>query len=116
VFSVSIKDRGAILPGGRLGKAFWYSSSSGEFVSSTYYYDDYPAWVAEWNAAKHADQYMDATWELVGDRADYIFADADDRARRGRTSIWGGPSRTSSAPRKPPTSMARSATPRWATS
>ncbi|HEX6114527.1 MAG TPA: alkaline phosphatase family protein [Geminicoccaceae bacterium] len=79
VFSVSIKDRGAILPGGRLGKAFWYSSSSGEFVTSTYYYDDYPAWVADWNAAKHADGYMDATWEIIGDRADYVFAHADDR-------------------------------------
>jgi predicted AlkP superfamily pyrophosphatase or phosphodiesterase len=80
VFSVSIKDRGAILPGGRLGTALWYSSSSGEFVSSTYYYDEYPAWVAEWNAAKHADRYMDDTWELLGDKAGYIFADADDRA------------------------------------
>jgi predicted AlkP superfamily pyrophosphatase or phosphodiesterase len=80
VFSVSIKDRGAILPGGRLGKAFWYSSSSGEFVTSTYYYDAYPSWVAEWNRAKPADRYMDATWELAGDKAEYIFADADDRA------------------------------------
>ncbi len=80
VFSVSIKDRGAILPGGRLGKAFWYSSSSGEFVTSTYYYDAYPAWVAEWNAAKHADRYMDETWELLGDKAEYIFGEADDRA------------------------------------
>ncbi len=42
VFSVSIKDRGAILPGGQLGKAFWYSSGSGKFVTSTYYYSDYP--------------------------------------------------------------------------
>lgn len=80
VFSVSIKDRGAILPGGRLGKAFWYSSSSGEFVTSTYYYDAYPAWVAEWNQAKHADRYMDATWELAGDKADYLFGEVDDRA------------------------------------
>jgi predicted AlkP superfamily pyrophosphatase or phosphodiesterase len=79
VFSVSIKDRGAILPGGRLGKAFWYSSSSGEFVTSTYYYDAYPAWV-EWNQAKHADRYMDATWELLGDKADYLFGEVDDRA------------------------------------
>ena len=35
VFSVSIKDRGAILPGGQLGKALWYSSGSGKFVTST---------------------------------------------------------------------------------
>ncbi|MCH9054195.1 MAG: alkaline phosphatase family protein, partial [Proteobacteria bacterium] len=37
VFSVSIKDGGAIIPGGQLGKAFWYSSSSGKFVTSTFY-------------------------------------------------------------------------------
>jgi predicted AlkP superfamily pyrophosphatase or phosphodiesterase len=80
VFSVSIKDRGAILPGGRLGKAFWYSSSTGDFVTSTYYYDEYPAWVADWNQAKHADRYMEATWEILGDKAEYIFGDADDRA------------------------------------
>lgn len=79
VFAVSIKDRGAILPGGRLGKAFWYSSSSGEFITSTYYYDDYPEWVVEWNEARHADRYMDAVWELLGEAGDYIFADPDDR-------------------------------------
>ncbi|GAI78809.1 unnamed protein product, partial [marine sediment metagenome] len=27
VFSVSVKDRGAILPGGHVGKAFWFSKS-----------------------------------------------------------------------------------------
>ena len=31
VFSVSVKDRGAIIPGGHVGKAFWYSKSSGDF-------------------------------------------------------------------------------------
>jgi predicted AlkP superfamily pyrophosphatase or phosphodiesterase len=55
VFSVSIKDRGAILPGGYRGKAFWYASGSGQFVTSTYYYEQYPEWVSRWNAAKHAD-------------------------------------------------------------
>jgi hypothetical protein len=54
-FSVSIKDRGEILPGGHAGKAYWFSRNSGEFVTSTYYYDDYPAWVKQWNAAKPAD-------------------------------------------------------------
>ncbi|MBI9065448.1 MAG: alkaline phosphatase family protein, partial [Marinilabiliaceae bacterium] len=38
MFSVSIKDRGAILPGGHTGKAFWYSQRDGSFISSTYYY------------------------------------------------------------------------------
>ena len=37
MFSVSIKDHGAVLPGGHTGKAFWYSKSDGSFTSSTYY-------------------------------------------------------------------------------
>jgi predicted AlkP superfamily pyrophosphatase or phosphodiesterase len=78
VYSVSIKDRGAILPGGHLGKAFWYSSSSGKFVSSTYYYDKYPSWVSEWNAADHAGKYQQVTWNLKQPRETYVYQDQDD--------------------------------------
>ncbi len=79
VFSVSIKDRGAIIPGGHAGKAFWFSKSSGEFVSSTYYFDKYPDWVKKWNKAKPADQYRGKTWELLHNRSDYTAKDMDDR-------------------------------------
>ncbi|MFT5041259.1 MAG: putative AlkP superfamily pyrophosphatase or phosphodiesterase [Hyphomicrobiaceae bacterium] len=79
VFSVSGKDRGAILPGGHAGKAFWYSKSSGRFVTSTYYYDAYPEWVAAWNDAKPADVYRGKTWELSQPRETYFAKDLDDR-------------------------------------
>jgi len=79
VFSVSVKDRGAILPGGHAGKAFWFSKSSGEFVTSTYYYDDYPAWVKQWNAAKPADAFKGKSWKLLNDRATYVHGRMDDR-------------------------------------
>jgi len=91
VFSVSVKDRGAILPGGHVGKAFWFSKSSGRFVTSTYYYDDYPEWVKQWNAAKPADRYQGKTWDLLYDRSSYVAGDIDDRpyeasfAELGRT-------------------------------
>ena len=78
-FSVSVKDRGAILPGGHAGKAFWFSKSSGHFVTSTYYYDDYPAWVKQWNAAKPADAYKGKSWELLRDRSTYVHGQMDDR-------------------------------------
>ena len=78
-FSVSVKDRGAILPGGHAGKAFWFSKSSGTFVTSTYYYDDYPQWVKRWNAAKPAEAYRDRSWDLLNDRATYLHARMDDR-------------------------------------
>jgi len=79
VFSVSGKDRGAILPGGHAGKAFWYSKSSGEFVTSTYYYEAYPEWVTAWNAAKPADRYRGKKWELLQPRESYFAKDLDDR-------------------------------------
>ena len=79
-FAVSIKDRGAIIPAGHVGKAFWYSKGSGQFITSTYYYDDYPEWVSAWNAAKHADRYKDKQWSLLEDRSKYVYAHMDDRA------------------------------------
>jgi predicted AlkP superfamily pyrophosphatase or phosphodiesterase len=80
VFSVSGKDRGAILPGGHAGKAFWYSKSSGQFVTSSYYYDAYPGWAAAWNDAAPAEAYRGRTWELLNERSSYLAADHDDRA------------------------------------
>ncbi|MCZ8486814.1 hypothetical protein O9993_21285 [Vibrio lentus] len=43
VFGVSVKDRGAISLAGHSGKAFWFSKAQSEFVTSNYYYDEYPA-------------------------------------------------------------------------
>jgi len=79
MFSVSIKDRGAILPGGHAGKAFWYSKSDGSFTSSTYYYQDHPGWVTQWNAKKLADKYKDTSWDLLHDASTYVFGKDDDR-------------------------------------
>lgn len=45
VFGVSVKDRGAVSMAGHSGKAFWFSKSTGEFVTSSYYYEKYPEWV-----------------------------------------------------------------------
>lgn len=79
VFSVSIKDRGAILPAGRRGKAFWYDSQTGRFVSSTYYFESLPSWAEEWNQAGKAEAYRDQAWELSRPRASYLWGEQDDR-------------------------------------
>ena len=64
---------------GHSGKAFWFSKASGEFVTSSYYYDAYPDWVIRWNAKKPAAVYAGRSWELMRDRSSYLFGDADDR-------------------------------------
>jgi predicted AlkP superfamily pyrophosphatase or phosphodiesterase len=79
VFAVSVKDRGAVSMAGHAGKAFWFSKASGEFVTSDYYYDAYPAWVVEFNARRPAAQYAGGSWKLLRDRSTYLFGGADDQ-------------------------------------
>jgi len=79
IFAVSIKDRGAVSMAGHAGKAFWFSKSNGEFVTSNYYYEAYPEWVTEWNAKKPAAAYSGKSWDLLQDRGSYLFGKADDR-------------------------------------
>jgi predicted AlkP superfamily pyrophosphatase or phosphodiesterase len=79
IFGVSIKDRGAVSLAGHAGKAFWFSKAGGEFVTSSYYYDEYPEWVKAWNAEKPAQAYAGKSWELMQDASKYLFGDSDDR-------------------------------------
>jgi predicted AlkP superfamily pyrophosphatase or phosphodiesterase len=79
VFGVSIKDRGAILPAGVNGKAFWFSPRTGRFVTSDYYYRREPSWLADFNAAKPADGYAAKPWTLWRDDDDYAFRQRDDQ-------------------------------------
>ena len=79
IFGVSVKDRGAVSLAGHAGKAFWFSKSSGEFVTSTYYYQQYPDWVNAWNARKPALAYAGKSWALMHPPAKYLFGDTDDR-------------------------------------
>jgi len=79
IFGVSVKDRGAVPLAGHAGKAFWFSKATGEFVSSTFYYNRYPAWVNEWNGKKLARSYGGKSWELLRDKSTYVYGAADDR-------------------------------------
>jgi len=80
VFGVSVKDRGAISMAGHMGKAFWFSKKSGEFVTSEYYYDKYPEWVSSFNAAKPTKKYDKNTWALSQPKESYIFGKQDTQA------------------------------------
>jgi predicted AlkP superfamily pyrophosphatase or phosphodiesterase len=63
VIGVSLKDRSAILPAGHMADgAFWFDNVSGNFVSSTYYFPDLPAWVQDFNNKHWANQYAGKQW------------------------------------------------------
>jgi len=75
VFGVSVKDRGAISLAGHSGKAFWFSKAQSEFVTSNYYYDEYPDWVVRWNEKAFPSQYSKQKWELSLPREDYTLVE-----------------------------------------
>jgi hypothetical protein len=59
VIGMSYKDRSAILPSGkRPNGAYWFSADTGNFVSSTYYFEDLPAWVKAFNQDRRCGAYV----------------------------------------------------------
>ena len=78
-YGVSGKDRSAVAMAGHGGKAFWFSTDSGDFVTSTWYYDRYPDWVARWNAERRVKRHAETEWTLLNDAANYRLGHQDDR-------------------------------------
>jgi predicted AlkP superfamily pyrophosphatase or phosphodiesterase len=66
VVSLAVKDRAAILMGGkRPDAAIWYDSKIGAFTSSSYYAEQLPAWVSAYNDKGRADAlYGESGWTL----------------------------------------------------
>lgn len=54
VIGVALKDRAAILPAGHAADAaYWWDTSAGHFVTSTYYMNELPQWVVDFNKRHH---------------------------------------------------------------
>ncbi len=63
VFGLSLKDRAAVLPAGFAGDAaYWIDPSTGAWVTSSYYRDDLPKWVQDFNSSRPA-KYWDREWK-----------------------------------------------------
>jgi len=74
VISVSLKDRGAVLPGGHLANAaYWHDieTSPGYFVSSSYYMNKLPKWVSRFNELEKSSEYLDTVWNTLYPIEDY---------------------------------------------
>jgi predicted AlkP superfamily pyrophosphatase or phosphodiesterase len=74
---IAIKDRGAIMPVGHTGDAYWYDASSGNWITSTYYKSELPKWVSDFNAQKSAEEYIKKPWELLLPENQYTESEGD---------------------------------------
>jgi arylsulfatase A-like enzyme len=63
VFAISLKDRAAILPAGFAGDgAYWIDAKSGYWITSSYYRNELPSWVSDFNNSKRAEKYLNKEW------------------------------------------------------
>ncbi len=66
VFTVSLKDRAAVLPGGfAADAAYWIEPKSGAWVTSTYYRSDLPKWAQDFNTSGRTAKYWDRDWKNI---------------------------------------------------
>jgi len=64
VFGIALKDRAAILTTGfSANGAYWIDHASGAWVTSTYYVNEAPRWVTNFNSQKHAQKYLNQEWK-----------------------------------------------------
>jgi hypothetical protein len=79
VIGVAIKDRGAIMPAGHTGTAYWFDSSTGNWISSTHYMNELPAWLQTFNDKNVAETYAAQVWNPLYDINTYTESEEDDQ-------------------------------------
>ena len=77
-YGVARKDRAVILSTGHKAEgAFWYNNDDGHLVTSTYYFNEYPEWVKEFNKSGLVDRYADSVWARILPDETYFLARED---------------------------------------
>ncbi|GLB53291.1 alkaline phosphatase family protein [Neptunitalea chrysea] len=85
VIGVSLKDRGAILPAGHAADyAFWFQGKDeGAWITSSFYTNELPKWVAKFNKSKAAEVYK-KPWNTLYNINTYVESGTDDNDFEGK--------------------------------
>lgn len=82
--SISLKDRGAVLPGGHTANAaYWFhGQDEGKWITSSYYMATLPKWVDDFNSSNKIEQYK-KPWTSLKDINTYLESGLDNNAYEG---------------------------------
>lgn len=87
VIGIAIKDRGGILPAGHAANAaYWYDGSTGRWITSTYYMNQLPNWVEQFNNKKYVDSFYQNDWNTLYPLNTYKQSDEDNADYEGKFS------------------------------
>ncbi len=79
VFAVALKDRSSILPAGHAANAaFWLDDTLATFISSTWYINELPNWLASFNSKNLAKTYLEKGWQTLYPIESYSNSITDD--------------------------------------
>jgi predicted AlkP superfamily pyrophosphatase or phosphodiesterase len=82
VIGIALKDRGGILPAGHSANAaYWFDDASGNWISSTYYMTDLPAWAKKFNDQKIPEKYLKQDWNPLYPINTYLQSAPDNSAK-----------------------------------
>lgn len=85
VIGIALKDRGGILPAGHTANAaYWFDDSTGNWITSTYYMKELPAWVSQFNAQKLPEKYLQQDWKPLYDPKTYVQSTTDENSYEGK--------------------------------
>ncbi|MFI5453803.1 alkaline phosphatase PafA [Pedobacter sp. UC225_61] len=85
VISISLKDRGSILPGGHSANAaYWHDGLTGNWITSTHYMKNLPNWVNDYNAQKVSDKFFNQDWNTLYPINTYTNSDSDNVTYEGK--------------------------------
>lgn len=85
VIGISLKDRGSIMPAGHSANAaYWYDGQTGDWITSTHYMAELPAWLADYNKLKLADKFYDKNWNTLYPVNTYTQSTPDNRVYEGK--------------------------------
>ncbi len=82
--AISVKDRGAVLPGGHTANAaYWfYGADEGNMITSTFYMQNLPKWVKDFNASGNVGKYK-KPWTTLKDINSYLESGLDNNNYEG---------------------------------
>lgn len=82
--AIALKDRGAVLPGGHTANAaYWFhGADEGKWITSSYYMNQLPKWVLDFNSSGKAQSYKKA-WNTLKDIKEYKESGTDNNAYEG---------------------------------
>jgi len=83
VIGIAFKDRSSIMPAGHFADAAYWFDNQANWITSSFYMKDLPAWVKKFNSEKRTTNYLKDGWNTLYPANTYVQSSPDDNPYEG---------------------------------